>query len=222
MKRLWGQEPVQATEPLPSPEQVSEVLRDIVADLEFATFDASLRQRVIGWFFEKLAQAWNWLQRLIGEDGTGVAQIVVIVVAVVALVIMVVVASRHAPRVLGGEGDDDEEQAPAPATAREWLRVANRRAGQGAFRPAATALYQGFLLSLEQQGVLSFHNSKTPGDYAVEIARGGAGEGAMGGGRFLASFQDYSFGQEEPTSSGYADLTRMARDAGCSVEASER
>ncbi len=245
MKRLFGQEPVVLREPLPSAGQVSDVLRDIVADPEFATFDISLRQRLIQWFFDTLFEAWGWLQRLVGEDGTGVAEIVVIVVALGALLIMVTVASRHAPKVLGREPGDDKEEAPRPVTATEWLRIASRRAGDGAFRPAATALYQGFLLSLEQQGKLSFHSSKTPGDYASEIVRGdadaaadamksgqadagdratgGAGvdesAGASAGGRFLASFQDYSFGQDEPTSAGYADLARMARDAGCLAEA---
>ncbi len=245
MMRLSGQEPVTPGQPLPSATQVSDVLRDIVADPEFATFDISLRQRLIRWFFDTLFEAWGWLQRLVGEDGTGVAEIVVMVVALAALLIMVMVASRHAPRVLGREPGDDEDEAPGPVTASEWLRIASRRAGDGAFRPAATALYQGFLLSLEQQGKLSFHSSKTPGDYASEIVRGEAdaasgavrsgqpeaGDRAMGGGgvdksvgalaggRFLASFQDYSFGQEDPTSAGYADLARMARDAGCPAEA---
>lgn len=229
--RRFGQEPVALQVPLPSPSEVSDVLREVLADPEFATFGPSPRQRLIWWLFGELAEAWNWLQRLVGEGGTGA--IVVIVVALAALFVMLKVASKHAPRVLGRKGDVDEEEAPTPVTAREWMRVANRQAGQGQFRPAATALYQGFLLSLEQQGTLSFHSSKTPGDYALEIARGGveatagvgmaedgsamSGEGTAtsAGSRFLASFQDYSFGHEEPTPAGYADLERMARDAGC-------
>ncbi len=245
--RLFVQEPAAPQAPLPSPSQVSDVLREILADPEFATLDASPRRTLIEWFFARLAEAWDWLRRLVGEDGTGAAEIVVIVVALAALIIMLKVASGHAPRVLGGKGDGDDEEAPTPVTAREWLRVASRQAGQGQFRPAATALYQGFLLNLDQQGALSFHSSKTPGDYALEIARGGAGatagataragaadtagragaaagdgdttsgEGAAASARsrFLASFQDYSFGHEEPTPAGYADLERMARDAGC-------
>lgn len=245
MMRLFGREPLAPQEPLLSAGQVSDVLREIVADPEFATFDISLRQRLIRWFFDTLIEAWGWLQRFVGANGTGVAEIVVIMVALAALLIMVMVASRHAPRVLGREPGDDEEETLAPVTASEWLRIASRRAGDGAFRPAATALYQGFLLSLEQQGKLSFHSSKTPGDYASEIVRGDAeaaagatrsglpeagdramggvgvdeSAGALAGGRFLASFQDYSFGQEKPTSAGYADLARMARDAGCPAEA---
>lgn len=220
---------VPRADPLPEPGEVSGVLRDILADPDFATFEPSLRQRALDWFFGILSDAWNWLQRLIGENGTGVAQIVVVVVALVALLIMVSVAARHAPRWLGREQDDDpDDDADLPETAGDWLRTADRRAGRGEYRPAATALYQGFLLTLDQRGALSFHSSKTPGDYALEMARSGAGSPAVTaadpgaratpGTRFLDSFQDYSFGQEAPTPAGYADLARIARDAGCPAE----
>lgn len=212
----WQQLPPQ--EPPPSAEEVSEVLREILADPEFATFAPSLRQQAIEWLFETLSRVWSWIRRLMGEDGTGAVEIVVVVVALVALLIMVRVASRHAPRWMGQTEEGDDADAPrAPATANEWLRTADRRAGQGRFRPAATALYQGFLLTLEQQGALSFHSSKTPGDYADEISRSDVGPdaGAAVGGRFLNSFQDYSFGQEEPTPTGYSNLAEIARDAGC-------
>lgn len=208
-------------EPVPSPERVSGVLREILADPDFATFEAPLRQQILEWVFRRIAELWNWIRALLGEDGAGTARIVVIVVALVALVIMVLVASGHASRVRARQGDEDEPEPEAPLTAREWLTAANRQARGGAFRPAATALYQGFLLTLEQQGALSFHSSKTPGDYATEITRvgsGAAGRGEMAPGRFLASFQRYSFGQEEPTAGGYALLARMARQAGCPIE----
>lgn len=216
MRLFARQQPPQ--EPLPSAEEVSEVLREILADPEFATFDPSLRQQAIEWVLETLSRVWSWIRRLMGEDGTGAMEIVVVVVALAALLIMVRVASRHAPKWMGQAEEGDDADAPrAPATANEWLRTADRRAGQGEYRPAASALYQGFLLTLEQQGALSFHSSKTPGDYADEIARGdtGPGEGAAVGGRFLDSFQDYSFGQEEPTLTGYATLAEIAKDAGC-------
>ena len=225
-----GQAP--PTDPLPAPGEVSGVLRDILADPDFATFEPSLRQRALEWIFGMLSDAWNWLQRLLGEDGTGIAQIVVVVVALVALLIMVRVAARHAPRWLGREQDDGPDDATeVPETAGDWLRTANRRAGRGEYRPAASALYHGFLLTLEQRGALSFHSSKTPGDYALEMVRSGAGSSAgtaaragphtTPGTRFLDSFQDYSFGQEEATPAGYADLARIAQDAGCPADLPE-
>ncbi|MYB05055.1 MAG: DUF4129 domain-containing protein [Gemmatimonadetes bacterium] len=212
---------IPSQEPIPSPERVSSELRDILSDPDFATFEAPLRQQILEWVFRRVGELWNWVRGLLGEDGAGTAQTVVIVVALVALVVMVLVASRHASRVRARQGDEDDPEPEAPLTAREWLTAASRQARGGAFRPAATALYQGFLLTLEQQGLLSFHGSKTPGDYATEITRvgpGAAGHGEMAGGRFLASFQRFSFGQEEPTAGGYAQLARMAREAGCPIE----
>ena len=221
--RLFAQQPPSADQ-LPSADQVSRILREILADPDFATFAPPLRQQAIEWAFETISRAWRWLRRLMGEDGAGAAEIVVVVVALAALVVMATVASRHAPKWTGQEAKDDgEDAARAPATARDWLGTADRRAGRGEYRPAATALYEGFLLSLEQQGTLAFHASKTPGDYALEMSRGDAGSsaGAEAGGRFLNSFQDYSFGQEEPGPTGYASLARLARDAGCPAEIPE-
>ena len=99
MRLFARQQPPQ--EPLPSAEEVSEVLREILADPEFATFDPSLRQQAIQWVLETLSRVWSWIRRLMGEDGTGAMEIVVVVVALAALLIMVRVASRHAPKWMG-------------------------------------------------------------------------------------------------------------------------
>ncbi len=208
-------------QPLPSAERVSEVMREVVADPDFVTFGESPRQALIRWVLDVLDEFWRWLRRLVGGDGGVAAEIVVIVVALAALLIMVRIGTKHAGVLRRAGGEEEEEEEPEPATAQEWLGIAARRADKGAFRRAATALYQGFLLSLDQQGALSFHSSKTPGDYAREIARGGVGGGGAGaGGRFLGSFQGYSFGMEEPTPEGYAELATMARRAGCAVDGS--
>ena len=205
----------------PTPEQVlppgevSDVLREILAGPDFATFGEAARWSLWGWVLRKLGELWAWLRQFVGEDAT-VAQVLVILVVLALLVVAVMVASRHAPRWLGQTKDGDATAAPpAPVTAREWLAIATEQAGRGELRPAATALYQGFLLTLDGNGALSFHGSKTPGDYAREIAGTGGGSAATAGGVFLDSFQDFSFGQERATTGGYAGLARLARDAGC-------
>ena len=203
---------------LPSADEVSRELREILAGPDFATIDEAIKWRAIGWVLAKLRDLWNWLRAFMGEDVPWLAEVLVILVPLTAVLIAVSIASRGAADWTGAGKDDDEEAAAAtPVTAREWLGLASRRAGQGDFRPAATALYQGFLLTLEQQGVVSFHGSKTPGDYALEIAHeeGGGDAAAIAGGRFLDSFQDFSFGQARPTTVGYAGLEHLARDAGC-------
>ena len=211
------QEP--GAEQLPDAGEVSEVLREILAGPEFATFQEDPLARLLAWVWQRVQQLWYWLRDTLGDQGLAAEIMTVLVVVVVALV-LVLLTRRYAPGLLrGDDGDRIEAAVETPATARQWLKLATDRAGQGELRPAATALYQGFLLTLDRQGALSFHNSKTPGDYALEMGRGGGAVAA--GSRFLDSFQDFSFGQERPTAAGYDGLARLAREAGCSTEGAE-
>ena len=199
---------------LPEAGEVSEVLREILAGPEFATFQEDPMSRLLSWVFETVSDLWRWLRESLG-DQAGAAEIVTILIVVAVVLIAVLVARRYAPDWLrSGDGDRGEAAPETPVTAREWLKLATDRAGRGDLRPAATALYQGFLLTLDQQGALSFHNSKTPGDYTLEMAHGG-GAAVATGSRFLDTFQDFSFGQERPTAAGYDGLARLAREAGC-------
>lgn len=207
---------------LPAAGEVASVLREILAGPEFATFeDQNIWRALFGWVSRKFAEFMVWLQRFVGEQ-TEIAALLATVVVVLVLVVGWTIAARHAPRLVRARQEGaSAPEPPTPATAGEWLSVAQARARRGDLRPAATALYQGFLLTLDQRGALSFHSSKTPGDYALEIARGdGATAGGIDtGGRFLDSFQDFSFGPGSPTPDGYDGLTRLAREAGCATEA---
>lgn len=204
---------------LPDPDEISRTLREILASPEFVTFEEPGRWQFLTWIWQKLVELWIWLQRLAGDGIEGLAEILLIVVPLVVLVVVAIVFSRHGRKLLPGHEGDDTGPTPerAPLKAGEWLRLASERAVHGELRPAATALYQGFLLTLEKQGTLSFHSSKTPGDYALELARDRAAtRGAMSpGARFLIAFQDFSFGRDRPTVSEYAGLESLARDAGC-------
>ncbi|MDE2980738.1 MAG: DUF4129 domain-containing protein [Gemmatimonadota bacterium] len=210
---------------LPEPGEVARTLREILAGPEFVTFGEPGRWQFLTWIWQKLVEIWIWLQRLTGDGIEGVAEILVIVVPLVVLVVAALVVSRHGRGLLPGhQGDDPGLTAEGPPRkAGEWLSMASERAIRGELRPAATALYQGFLLTLEQQGTLSFHNSKTPGDYALELARGRAAarEPTSPGSRFLTAFQDFSFGRDRPSVSEYAGLESLAREAGCPVSQPE-
>ena len=209
-----------AVDQLPAPGEVGSVLREILAGPDFATFeDPSVLRALIGWVLTRLGQFMAWLQQLVGEQ-TGVAAVLTALVVVLVLLAGWKIAARHAPRLVGaGEGKVARPAPDTPATAGQWLAVAQARARRGDLRPAATALYQGFLLTLDQGGVVSFHSSKTPGDYALEIARGdGPTAGAAATGGFLDSFQDFSFGPGRPTPDAYTGLARLAREAGCVTE----
>ena len=206
---------------MPGPEEVSGVLREILAGPDFAAFDEGARWLLLRRLGELLADLWRWMLLQLGERSWA-AEIATVLIVAAAAAVLVRVTARHAPAWLRREGDDGGEAPPeTPASAREWLKLATDLASRSEFRPAATALYQGFLLTLEKRGALSFHSSKTPGDYAAEIARADALV-APTGGKFLDSFQDFSFGQDRPTTAGYAGLARLARDAGCRAEGAER
>lgn len=198
---------------------MSAVLREILAEPDFMTAALPLRQRIMQWIMDALGDAWEWLRQHLFDDATGFMTVLAILIPLTALAALGVIAFRRGPDWLGGRSEaDDGRRDPtrAPRSAGEWLRLARSRAGEGDYRPAASALYRGFLLTLDQQGALAFHPSKTPGDYALEMDRGRVGGGsAAAGGRFLRIFQHVSFGQEAPTSAGYADLEALARDAGC-------
>lgn len=199
---------------MPRPDEVSGVLRDILSGPDFATFEEGPRWWLLRWVGDLLQDLWRWARQLLGEQ-TGAAEIATILVVVAAGLILVRLTARHVPAWLRRDREvDGGIPLRIRASAGEWLRLATERAGRGELRPAATALYQGFLLTLEKRGALSFHSSKTPGDYALEIARAGSGVEAAGG-RFLGSFQNFSFGQDAPTTEAYAGLARLARDAGC-------
>ena len=211
---LATQEP--GTRRLPDADEVREVLREILAGPEFATLPEDPIAALLGWALGELRDLWLWLRELLG-DQPGAAAIVTLLIVTAVVVIAVFLARRHAPR-WSREGEDAgaDDVLETPVTAHEWLNLATELAGGGELRPAATALYQGFLLTLDRRDMLSFHGSKTPGDYTLELARGGGAAGA--GARFLDSFQDFSFGPGRPTAEGYDGLARLAREAGCTAE----
>lgn len=209
-----GQESSPA-EPLPSPDEMSDAWREILADPEFVSAPLPARRRIFEWITNTLSDAWDWLRRFLFEEGGGLMEVVAVLVVLAALVALGAVALRHGPQWTNSvrkRADEGPEGDGAPVSAREWLGLARTRAGEGEFRPAASALYQGFLLTLDGRGTVAFHPSKTPGDYALEMETGA-------GRNFIRHFQGLSFGEETPTPAGYAALEDLARDAGCPASA---
>jgi len=195
---------------------MSDTLREILAGPDFVSALLPPRQRILEWIATTLSNAWDGLRQFLFDEGDGLMGVLAILVVLAALVALGAVALRHGPRWVHGvreREDEGPEDVGAPASAREWFGLARRRAGEEEFRPAASALYQGFLLTLDKQGAVAFHPSKTPGDYAVEMETGA-------GPNFIRHFQGLSFGQEAPTYAGYAALENLARDSGCPMSAS--
>ena len=215
------QEPVPS--PLPAPDEISGTLREILSGPDFTTFEEPAGNPFLGRLMNYIGRFFEWIAQLFERDATGLLPALAVLIPVLALVAAgVLVIRQRRGKARGPAGAGGAPAEIVPVTASEWLSLAGERAGKGDFRPAATALYQGFLLTLDRRGGLAYHPSKTPGDYAMEMARGrNAGSEAGAGGRFLNAFQGFSFGQERPTEGGYAALTGLAREAGCPTEAED-
>lgn len=212
--------PSAAPQELPAAEEISGTLRDILAGPDFTTFEPPVGNPFLNALLDRLLEFLLWVLELMDGAPVIVSALAILIPALALLALGVIVVRRRRDAVRRTADGRDPAAEEVPVTPSEWLRLASDRAGRGRLRSAATALYQGFLLTLDQRGTLAFHPSKTPGDYNLEIARGySGGADARAGGRFLNSFQGFSFGQQDPSNDGYADLTRLAREAGCPADA---
>ena len=182
------------------------MLREILAGAEFAVIDEPLGHRLMEWLSEWPMRALRWLLDLAG-DGPDLWQAVALALIAAILVAASVASYRRIGRRRGRGAQRVEPLASIPRGAEEWLEVAGERAARGELRLAATALYRGVLLTLDRDGTLSYHTSKTPGDYAARVAH------ESGTARFLTAFEDFSFGVRQPSRAGYASLSRAAADA---------
>ena len=202
-------------EQLPSAEEVSRTLADILAGPEFQAFEGGLSSRVLA---ELWVRFWDWVRGMFPGISESQAELMTVVVATVCLGAVAYVVLRALPQTGPQSARHDPEAVPDERrTARDWLRIAAERARASEYRYAATALYQGFVLTLERRGAVDFHPSKTPGEYALEVAAGGVIDEReeAGTANFIRSFQELAFGQETPTLSGYRGLARLAGQAGC-------
>lgn len=204
-------------EQLPSAEEVSRTLADIVGGSEFQAFEDGLSSRVLA---EAWVRFWDWIHGMFPGISESQAELLTVVVSAVCLGAIALGVLRSLPRTPPRSARRDPDAIPAGRrTARDWLRIAAERAGASEYRHAATALYQGFVLTLERRGAVDFHPSKTPGEYALEAAGGGLIDERekADAANFIRSFQELAFGQEPPTSSGYRSLEQLAGEVGCEV-----
>lgn len=202
-------------EQLPSAEEVSRTLADILAGPEFQAFEGGLSSRVLA---EAWVRFWDWVRGMFPGISQSQAELLTVVISAVCLGAVAFVVLRSLPPTDPQSARRDPGAVPDERrTARDWLRIASERARAAEYRHAATALYQGFVLTLERRGAVDFHPSKTPGEYALEVAGGGVIDERekVETANFIRSFQELAFGRETPTSSGYRGLERLAGRAGC-------
>ena len=202
---------------LPSAEEVSRTLADILSGPDFESFEAGLLERLLGQLWSRF---WEWIDRIlpdIPETGGGLLPALIIATCLGAIWF---VALRFLPERNAEASRRDPDAVPDELrTAADWLRVAAERARGAEYRYATTALYQGFVLTLERKGALAFHPSKTPGEYAMEAAEGRAIDEREKADTttFIRTFQGLAFGHEAPTPSGYEGLEELAERVGCAL-----
>ena len=204
-------------ERLPSAGEVSRTLADILRGPDFQSFDGAPLAQALTRLWDRF---WDWIGGMFPEISDAWVEALATVIAAVCLVAVAVAVLRMLPRRSPEPARRDPGDVPPERrTARDWLRIATERARAAEYRDAATALYQGFVLTLDGRGAVDFHPSKTPGEYALEAAAGdGIGEREKAGATtFMRSFQKLAFGHDTPTPSGYRGLERLAGRAGCDV-----
>ena len=202
-------------EQLPSAEEVSRTLADILGEPDFQAFESGLLRRML---FDLWMRFLDWIGGMFPDISEAQAELLTLLIATVCLGAVAFAVVRSLPRTDAQSVRRDPDAVPDEGrTARDWLRIAAERARAAEYRHAATALYQGFVLTLERRGAVDFHPSKTPGDYALEAAGGGVIDEREKAdtARFIRSFQELAFGQETPDSSGYRGLEQLAGQVGC-------
>lgn len=189
-------------------DEVSGALAEILRGPDFQVAEP-------GWFDRTMMAILEALGELLGEiglrigDGPGV--IAAWALGGAAAVVLAVALGSVLRRLIGRLRGRKQRLVEGPESFRTtagWWRVAAEKAEQGDYRGAATALYQGVLLALDGDGVVAFHPSKTPGEYAAEAGAKPAGGDAK---RFLGAFQRVSFGRRVPAAEAYRRLERLAR-----------
>ena len=202
---------------LPSAEEVSRTLADILSGPDFEAFAGGLLIRM-------LSQLWmrfrDWVRGFFPDVSDAQAEFLTVLIAVVCLGAVAFVVLRSLPQANPQSTRRDPDAVPDELrTARDWLRIAAEQAGDSEYRHAATALYQGLILTLERRGAVDVHPSKTPGEYGLEAAGGGVinEREKADATAFIHSFQELAFGHETPTPSGYRGLEALAERVGCTV-----
>ena len=126
---------------LPSAEEVSRTLADILSGPDFEAFAGGLLIRM-------LSQLWmrfrDWVRGFFPDVSDAQAEFLTVLIAVVCLGAVAFVVLRSLPQANPQSTRRDPDAVPDELrTARDWLRIAAEQAGDSEYRHAATALYQG-------------------------------------------------------------------------------
>ncbi len=201
------------------PDQIAQAIREAIMEAGIEEPPLHAAQALGQIAFAYVGRFLAWLDSLGLQDlleGSGIVRLL----AVAATVGLAYLCFRLVRRVRLNEAPEGSgASVPNPAKdAAGWFLEALDRQKTGDLRGAATALYQGVLLSLDARGALAFHPSKTAGDYLRELFAGEPpGRRRRAAGEFLSRVQGYCFGRKGASRKGYDELTPLVLEAGCAL-----
>lgn len=161
----------------------------------------SLFGRLLRWLFERFA---DLLALFGGSQRARLSVIIAVALVVIALVGRVLVARQAEARRRTGAS-----LRAVGSERRDYWVLADELAKAGNFVGGCHAVYLAVLDSMARAGALTFHASKTPGDYARDVRQRRAGI-ANEFRAFVREFELAVFGPTPPAASTYASLRQSA------------
>ena len=147
------------------PEQVREVVREVLSRPEFRPPPRSLTERLFDW----VLGAIGWLLAALG--GTGAGGIVGLVLLALVLGGVGVLVARFSR----GLTPSPEVAAAVPAgrrrSAAEWRAEAEAQERAGAWREAVRSRYRALVADLASRGLVEEVPGRTAGEYRREVGR---------------------------------------------------
>jgi Domain of unknown function (DUF4129) len=151
--------------PVRDPEQVREVVREVLSRPEFRPPERSLIERVYEWVLEVIGR----LLAVLGGSGAGG------IIGLVLLALVLVGVGILAARFSRGLTPSPEVAAAVPSgrrrSAAEWRAEAEAHERAGAWREAVRSRYRALVADLAARGLVEEVPGRTAGEYRREVGR---------------------------------------------------
>jgi hypothetical protein len=151
--------------PVWDPQEVREVVREVLARPEFRPPERSLMERVLDWVLEAIGRL---LAALGGSGAGGIVGLVLLALVLVGVGILAARFSRGltpspevAAAVVGGRR----------RSAAEWRADAEAQERAGAWRDAVRSRYRALVADLAARGLVDEVPGRTAGEYRHEVGR---------------------------------------------------
>jgi hypothetical protein len=160
-----GQEQGGLRVPVRDPQEVREVVREVLSRPEFRPPERSLMERVLDWVLEAIGRL---LAALGGSGAAGIVGLVLLALVLVGVGILAARCSRGltpspevAAAVVGGRR----------RSAAEWRAEAQAQERVGAWRDAVRSRYRALVADLAARGLVEEVPGRTAGEYRRDVGR---------------------------------------------------